>query len=122
MRNNKTIEQVEMAAREIPLPSLDVKISLTNHPAIAQVLECIADNKGFGLQCPGSTIIFDPVELVVYDYSDGQLNKTICGTNTNFINYLKLAAVNHRTFISSEKCIEIVGRKNTAPRIEIVEK
>lgn len=119
---NKIESQLQLINQPLPMPKLDVKTNIGNHPAIASILECVNDNQGFGLQCTGSTIIFDPAELVVYDYSDGQLTKTICGNEKNFINYLKLAAVSHLTFLTSKKCIEIVRAKNIAPKIEIVEK
>lgn len=112
MRNQDAINKtVNGACTPIPLPVLDVQISLVNFPALAHVLHCINNKTGFGLQCKSSTIIFDPEKLVVYDYTSGKLNKTICRNDKDFINYLKMAAIEHRTFISSIKCIEIVKQK-----------
>lgn len=106
-------KQIELAKRLIPMGMLDVHLNKTINklPCLAQVIECIAHGKGFGLKSKDNTIIFDPEKLVVYDFAGGNLSKTDCKDNTQFLNYLKLAAVCHTTFISAQTCIEMVKPK-----------
>jgi hypothetical protein len=120
---NKIEKQIEMLNRPLPMPSLDVNIGLINFPPLSRVLDCLATKTGFGLKSDYGTIIFDPAELVVYDYTNGELTKTICNTEKNFISYLKLAAINYRTFINAHTCIEIVRRRKISEgKLLIVEK
>jgi hypothetical protein len=109
--NDKILKQVEMASRPIPVPGFSVNIGLVNFPPLAQVMECLVNKKPFGLKSKSNAIIFDPEALVIYDYAGGDLVKTICGDEANFVNYLKLAAIEHRTFLTSATCIEMVKPK-----------
>jgi hypothetical protein len=110
-RQDKIDRQLEMVSKPIAMPSLDVHLTV-KLPCINQVLDCLENKQGFGLQSTEGTVIFDTKNLQVYELHAGELTKTNCRDEKDFMNYLKLAAQNHTTFISEKTCISLVSRKN----------
>lgn len=115
MRDSSKIEQqLEMASRPIAGPmKLEVKTVLQNFPALQSVLHCLDNKIPFGLRGDAmSTAIFDPENLIVYDYTGKDAVKTTCRDEKDFSNYLKLVAIDHRTFLKAETCISYIKLKN----------
>lgn len=114
MRDSSKIEkQLEMVSRPLPIPALEVKTVLQNFPALQSVLHCLDNKIPFGLRGESmSTAIFDPEKLIVYDYTGKDAVKTTCRDEKDFSNYLKLVAIDHKTFLKAQTCIDYVKSKN----------
>lgn len=65
---------------------LDPRTNLLVFPGAEQVIDCLENKKGFGLQNGNKTVIFDVENLIAYEYRPGDIVRVKCNDVNNFMN------------------------------------
>lgn len=121
MKGDEVIKRVEESGKQINdfkenFDTMDavvgVHLKLTNFPQHEDIQRCLNAKEVFGLSnVKNSIIVFDPETLRIYDYTNSKLVFIVCKDYAQFLNYIKLAVINHRAFFEAPVAIEYLTQK-----------